>query len=237
MTNVFLALALIALIGSLLRYSFPHVDIEQLRKSINLLVLYVFLPALIFRVVYTSSVGEEFFQIPLAIGTGILSCLALGVIICRLLSTSTSESGALLLAGAFGNVTYLGLPVLQGLFPNITGIAKIAILAEITTATLNLFLGSALAYRFGSVNTTKISSTSEELPPRYSWQVSIKTVLRLPALWAVVIALLVKFIGLAMPEFILQASNLLGNTVSGLMMLSLGMSLRYQRFHIFLFFY
>ena len=32
MTNVFLALALIALIGSLLRYSFPHVDIEQLRK-------------------------------------------------------------------------------------------------------------------------------------------------------------------------------------------------------------
>ncbi len=234
MTTVFFALALITLIGSLLRYLFPQVDIDQLRKSINLLVLYIFLPALIFQVVYTSSVGEEFYKIPLAIATGIISCLVLGIIISYWLKNSTlkqfkipaSESGALLLAGAFGNVTYLGLPVLVGLFPNVSDIAKIAILAEITTASLNLVVGSSLAYRFSSLKPSKTYSKSGKL---YSSLEIIKPVLKLPALWAVVIALLIKSFGLLVPEFVLQASNLLGNTVSGLMMLSLGMSLRYQQ--------
>ncbi|MDJ0534812.1 MAG: AEC family transporter [Xenococcaceae cyanobacterium MO_207.B15] len=235
MTTVFLALALITLIGSLLRYLFPQLDIDQLRKSLNLLVLYIFLPALIFRVVYTSSVGEEFYKIPIAIASGIISCLILGIIISYCLQNSglkqfknpASESGALLLAGAFGNVTYVGLPVLIGLFPDVPDIAKIAILAEITTASLNLVVGSSLAYRFSSLKSSQTDSRSGKL---YSVLEIIKPVLKLPALWAVIIALLIKFVGLVVPEFILQASHLLGNTVSGLMMLSLGMSLRYQRF-------
>jgi len=234
MTDVFLALALITLIGSLLRYFFPKVDIDQLRKHINLLVLYIFLPALIFRVVYTSSVGEEFYKIPLAIATGILSCLILGIFVrywfnkipSRLFKVPKSESGSLLLAGAFGNVTYVGLPVLIGLFPDVPDIAKIAILAEITTASLNLVVGSALAARFSS---SKESNQREKTSQIFLLK-TIAPVLKLPALWAVIIALLIKSTGLIVPDFILNSSNLLGNTVSGLMMLSLGMSLRYERF-------
>ena len=227
MTNVFLALALITFIGSSLRYLFPQIDVDQLRKSINLLVLYIFLPALIFRVVYTSSVGEEFWQIPLAIATGIVACLILGLMINYWLPINTAESGAILLAGAFGNVTYVGLPVLVGLFPDVPDIAKIAILAEITTASLNLVVGSSLAYRFSALKVPKQFSSSNQLS---SWLKIIKPVVQLPALWAVAIALLIKTIGLIVPDFILQVSTILGNTVSGLMMLSLGMSLRYQRF-------
>lgn len=232
MLSVFLALALITLIGSLLRYIFPEVDIDQLRRSINLLVLYIFLPALIFRVIYTSSVGDEFFKIPLAIATGILACLILGLLL-RRWKIFASELEVLLLAGAFGNVTYVGLPVLVGVFSDTPDIAKIAILAEITTASLNLIVGSALAHNFRSTKKSENRTNADWKKKAIGKKLNLfplLPVLKLPALWAVLIALSIKFMGLIVPDFLLQASSLLGNTVSGLMMLSLGMSLRYQKF-------
>ncbi|MGA7932771.1 MAG: AEC family transporter [Kovacikia sp.] len=59
------------------------------------------------------------------------------------------------------------------------------------------------------------------------WQ-ACQEMLRLLALWAVAIALIWKVSGLPVPTFLLQATQLLGNTVTGLMMLSLGMGLRYR---------
>jgi hypothetical protein len=41
--------------------------------------------------------------------------------------------GALILGSAFGNVTYLGLPVLRGLFPyQLQQVTEVAILCEVT---------------------------------------------------------------------------------------------------------
>ena len=51
MTEVLLALGLITLVGSLLRYLFLDLDVEAARRTIGMLVLNVFLPALVFRVI------------------------------------------------------------------------------------------------------------------------------------------------------------------------------------------
>lgn len=77
MVDVFLSLIIIASIGYFLKYLFSDLNIDQFRRTINRLVLYVILPALIFNVVINSDIGEEFFKIPIsALGGIILSLLA-----------------------------------------------------------------------------------------------------------------------------------------------------------------
>lgn len=276
MVSVLLALGLIAGIGSLLRYLVKDLDIDMARKMIGTLVLNIFLPALVFRVIYTAEIGAEFYQIPLIMLLSILVCLGIAMSAFRAFRLQPEEKGALILGSTFGNVTYLGLPILQGLFPSLAlQVAKVAILCEVTTTPLNLSLGTALGNRFKASRSDRhrsetrvdlpadqqlASDTSQyfsaaevealETPPQLTeplplnrpklspfqtsiqigWQVCQEMV-RLPALWAVVIALIWKVSGLPVPTFLLQATQILGNTVTGLMMLSLGMGLRYRRIY------
>lgn len=276
MVSVLLALGLIAGIGSLLRYLVKDLDIDMARKMIGTLVLNIFLPALVFWVIYTAEIGAEFYQIPLIMLLSILVCLGIAMSAFRAFRLQPEEKGALILGSTFGNVTYLGLPILQGLFPSLAlQVAKVAILCEVTTTPLNLSLGTALGNRFKASRSNRhrsetrvdlpadqqlASDTSQyfsaaevealETPPQLTeplplnrpklspfqtsiqigWQVCQEMV-RLPALWAVVIALIWKVSGLPVPTFLLQATQILGNTVTGLMMLSLGMGLRYRRIY------
>ncbi|PZV01885.1 MAG: hypothetical protein DCF32_15630 [Leptolyngbya sp.] len=285
MVTVLLALGLIAGIGSFLRYLIKDLDVDGARKMIGALVLNIFLPALVFRVIYTAEMGAEFFQIPLIMLLSILICLGIAVAAFRAFKLQPEEKGALILASTFGNVTYLGLPILQGLFPSLAlQVAKVAILCEVTTTPLNLSLGMALGSRFKasqrdrhrsepSVDLTALALPTP-LPPdqplvsaesHYSWAAEVEALntssplteslnrnrpkglpfqtgiqigwqacqemVRLPALWAVAIALTWKVSGLPVPAFLLQATQILGNTVTGLMMLSLGMGLRYRRIY------
>lgn len=286
MITVLLALGLIAAIGSLLRYLIKDLDVDRARKMVGALVLHIFLPALVFRVIYSAEMGAEFYQIPLTMLLGMLVCLGIAILVFRAFSLQPEEKGALILASTFGNVTYLGLPVLQGLFPSLAlQVAKVAILCEVTTTPLNLSWGMTLGTRFkasqhnrhrsetpadvaslalptflpaqqrlASAEGTRFAyalaaevaaletprqlaqslnlGSSKRLPfqtgLQLGWQ-ACQQMVRLPALWAVAIALIWKVSGLPVPAFLLQATQLLGNTVTGLMMLSLGMGLRYRR--------
>jgi len=216
--DVLLALGLMALLGSLLRYWLPDFDVEAARRSIGVLVLNVFLPALVFRVICSVPSGPEMVQIPLVMGIGVVCCLGLALLLFRPLVMASEEKGALVLASAFGNVTYLGLPVLQGLFPGLSlQVAKVAILSEVTTTPLNLSVGMALGESFrGKVR-------------RDVWRQALRAVVTMPALWAIVLALVWTGSGIPVPGFLMEATRIFGNTVAGLMMVSLGMGLRYRR--------
>lgn len=217
MLDVFLSLGAIALLGSALQRLFPDWNIEDFRKSINRLVLHVLLPALIFKVISTSDLEGVLYQVPLAAAAGIGACLAAGWLVMRWMPLARQARGALILACAFGNVTYLGLPVLQGLHPQAaTDMAKVAILCEVTVAPLNLVVGSLLAMQFGDAQGMGLRQ-------------SLGQVLRLPPLWALVAALACKFLAVPVPDFVLHGAGVLGGAVSGLMILSLGMALRFER--------
>ena len=114
MLTVFLALIVVASIGLILKLS--SLDVEDTRKKINFLVLYIFLPALIFKVIYTSQVGKEFYQIPIVVSISIIGCLIITFLSTSLLNLENKQRAIILLAGCFGNVTYFGLPVLQETF-------------------------------------------------------------------------------------------------------------------------
>lgn len=217
MLNVFLSLGAIALAGSSLAWLFPEWNIEEFRKSINRLVLYILLPSLIFKVIYTSDLHGVLFQVPMAAAAGILGCLSVAWLAFRWMPLDRKATGSLVLACAFGNVTYLGLPVLQGIFRDpAVDIAKVAILCEVTVAPLNLIVGSLLAMRY-----------CEGKSPGF--RQSLAQVIRLPPLWTLAAALALKALAIPVPEFVLHGTEVLGGTVSGLMILSLGMALRFER--------
>lgn len=218
MFNVFVSVALIAFIGSMFGWLFPAIKVEQLRKGINTLVLYILLPALIFDVLYLTEMGKVFYEVPIVAVAGILVCLITAWIVFKFINIKKEAKGALILASAFGNVTYLGLPVLQGIFSTIPlDISKVAILYEVTKSPVNLTLGSAIAMRHSGTK-------------RITLKESLLEILKLPPVWALALALLCKAINFPVPDFILQSTKVLGSAVTALMILSLGMALKFQKF-------
>lgn len=217
MFNVFLSLAIIAAIGSVLRFIFPEMDIEHFRKSINKLVLYVILPALIFNVVYNAEPGREFYHVPIAAFGGIAAALVLSFFIFRFINLPQNTKGSLILASSFSNVTYLGLPVLMGFFAAIPEkIAVVSVLYEITTSPVLLSLGVLIAAYFSK----KEGENSAGI---------LKRIIKLPPLWALGFVLMVKLFAIPVPLFLIQATKTLSVTAVGLMILSLGMALRFTK--------
>lgn len=218
MFNVFISLALIASVGSVLRFVFPDIDIEYFRKSINKLVLYIILPALIFNVVYHAEVGKEFYHIPISAFGGIVAALILASLVFYFIKLPKNTKGALILASAFSNVTYLGLPVLLGIFASIPEkIAVVSVLFEVTTSPVLLSVGVIIALYFGKKSSLSASAI-------------LKRILKLPPLWALGIVLLIKLMAVPVPAFFLMATKTLSVTAVGLMILSLGMALRFKKF-------
>src|SRR5215467_14347182 len=103
-TSVFVEMAFIAFLGGSLRYLLLDLDIDELRPKINRLVLTLFLPALNFRVLYNAELGPELWQVPFCALTGLVVVVATGSLVYFFLDVPPRVKGALILAGAFGNV-------------------------------------------------------------------------------------------------------------------------------------
>jgi predicted permease len=101
--------------------------------------------------------------------------------------------GALILGSAFGNVTYLGLPVLRGLFPNhLQQVTAVAILCEVTVSSLDLIAGSILALLWWR-----------------QWNISYVVIIQLikfPLLWSALIAVVFNICHLPVPHFVIMAA-------------------------------
>jgi malate permease and related proteins len=214
-STVFFALGIIALLGSIIGFLLRDLDVERARRSCSTLVLYVFLPALAFDAVYSAPLGRTVWQVPVVMLAGAITCLAVAIPVFSLMRSEKKRVvGALILGSAFGNVTYLGLPVLRGLFPNqLQQVTEVAILCEVTVTSLDLIAASVLAPFYGGESGTPLRSVILQL-------------IKFPLLWSALIAVVFNICHLPVPDFAVMALHLLGQTVSGLMLLILGMALR-----------
>lgn len=214
MTSVFLPLAMIALLGVVLRQLIP--SMEDNRRAMNQMVLYVFLPALVFHSIMGVPVDRLLYEIPLVAASGVFVCLAAGFLVFRFLPIPGPTKGAMILAAAFGNVTYFGLPVLLGTFVGeAAAVTEVAVLYEVTKSSLNLTIGAMIAIAHGSEEAITFRKTVLEA-------------LKLPPVWALAAAIAWKGTGLPCPAFVLDTTALLATTVTGIMMLSLGMALKFK---------
>jgi predicted permease len=214
MLNVFLALAVIAGVGASLHRLIPNFDVDYTRRQCGNLVLDVLLPALNVEVIYRSTASGDVWRVPLTMLIGLSVCVASALLIFNAFGVTAKQKGSLVIGSAFGNVTYLGMPLLRGLFPKqLLHVTEIAILCEITVTSSDLITGSLIA----------MFSQDER-------QASIKTTLaqiaKFPLLWSAGLAILIRVLGIPLPQFLLTALHLLGQATSGLMLLILGMALK-----------
>ncbi len=181
-------------------------------------MLHFFLPALAFGLIATARIDRSFIAVPLVAAVVTLAGLGAGAAVYRLLpwfrSTARPAVGVLLLSAAFGNVTYLGLPVITETMGPQYG--YIAILYDLLATTpVLLTVGMLTAARFGSGAAVSIGS-------------SFRRVLRLPPLWAVAAGMAVQLAGLPLPRPVLDAAQLMGRAVIPVMIFTVGLALDFR---------
>lgn len=210
---VFLALACVAFIGGSLYRILPDVDVARLRRDLNRLVLMVLLPALNFHVIYSAKLGRQIWMVPTAAAGALFAIVILSIAIFWSVKDGRVKA-ALVLVCACSNVTYMGLPVVRGLFPEaVQQVTEAVVLYEMTITPINLALGGWLAARYVSRSAMPGGAV-------------LRQVAMMPLIWAIAAGLLLNLAQVPVPAFVLQATSILGQALSGLMMLSLGMALR-----------
>ena len=190
----------------------------ETRKVLTSLVYYLLLPALVLSVLWRADIGASSLQIAGLAALGVLLGMGLGLLSCRVCKSHRAETGAIVLAIAFPNATYLGLPVLEATFgpDNILWSRSVAIQYDLFACSPLLFtLGILLASRFGSTD-----------HPSFTWY---RELVKIPALWAALVALVLNLADVPMPTTVKGFLSLLDRGVVPLMLFSIGLSLTWSR--------
>jgi predicted permease len=200
-------------LGVLFRYVRPaHIDLPSFRGAITDLVFYLLLPALVLRVLWQARMGFQSVQISLLATSSILAAMLLSWIFCKKFHINNRIAGAAILAASFGNVTYLGLPVLTAALGDWA--ASIVIQYDLFAATPLLFtLGIYLAAHFGQPD-AKIQS--------------LKQLVRIPALWAALLAVILNLAAIPLPGILDTVLELVASGVVPLMLIAIGLSLEWR---------
>lgn len=191
------------------------IDADVARRVLAGLVYSLLLPALVLNVLWQAPLGIDSGRIALAAASGVLGTMALAWLIFRFAKTAKPIAGALILAGAFPNATYMGLPVLEQLF----GPAgrSIAIQYDLFACTpILLTVGILLASAYGENN--------EQANP-------LKALLKVPPLWAALLAIGLNLAGVPMPAGMESWLKMMGGAVIPLMLIALGMGLKWSHWN------
>jgi predicted permease len=206
----------IALFGFIWQFLAEKVTDKAINAEISLtvissLVYYFMLPALILEILWQAPLLENSVYIAIMAGGGILASMLLAILFSRF-STHLPKAtiGALILAASFPNATYMGLPVLEDTFGSWS--RSIALQYDMFACTpILLTLGIFIASSYGQQE--KLSKL-------------LFSMLKVPAVWATLLAITLNLSGVPMPEFFRGIFHMMGNTVIPLMLFSLGLSLR-----------
>lgn len=215
MAEIVLQMAVIILGGVAWRIIRPAgLDADLTRHVIASLVYYMLLPALVLDVLSRYPLSAETLRISVFGMAMITAGMALAWLAYRWLPTPDSQRGAAILAVAFPNVTFLGLPVLEQTFgPWARSLAiQIDLFASLP---LVLTLGVVIARRYGGSDGGRDGG-------------ALRALLSVPALWAVLVAVLIAHFHLPMPLWLGGALGRVSATVAPLMLFSLGLGLRLE---------
>lgn len=197
------------------RFAPSHIPPMAHRRALTDLVFFILLPALVLDVIWQASLSLDSIKIALLAMSGLLTGALAMTLMLRFLRTTAPQKGALMLAATFPNVTYLGLPVLDQVIGSQTN--AIVLQYDLFACTpIMMTVGMLLAAHFGEAN-----------PDAHP----IKALIKIPPLWAVVTAVFLNLLGIPQPETVSSALSLLSGGVVPLMLIALGMSIRWDTLH------
>ncbi len=186
---------------------------ERVRRIVANAVFSVLLPALTFRSMLNAPLGSVLWKVPLVAVLSTTITLFSAWLLLRNRRVEPPTMAALLLAAAWGNVTYLGIPVLTATVGGDQ--AFVAVLYDFAASTpllwtLGVGVIAAITVERGGI-------------PSFS-----KQMLVLPPLWAAVAGLVMHLCAVALPWQLDVLLRSAGALVIPLMMFVLGLSLRWE---------
>jgi predicted permease len=210
MEKVLWQMALMIALGVGWRWVRPWgLDADLTRRAVTGLVYTVLLPALVLLVLWRAPLGADAARTALAAAGGVLFGLAVGWGAYKALGAERAVTGALVLAAAFPNATYLGLPVLEKALG--TWARSVAIQYDLFACTpLLMTVGILFARMHGD-------GGNGEHP--------LVSLLKVPPLWAVGVAVALNLGGVPLTPGLEGLLSSLGNSVPPLMLIALGMGL------------
>ena len=213
MQHVVIQMGFLILCGFAWRVIQPAgIGADTLRRTVTTLVYYLLLPALVLRLLWTTPLGLDSLHIAFSAAVAILLSLAAMYLACRICSQPRAVMGALLLAAAFPNATYMGLPFLESLY-GAQG-SSIAIQYDLFACTPILLTGGILMAKYYGTSNEPVNLFSD--------------LLRIPPLWAAAAAIMMQLSATALPLWLDGALQMLGSGVVPLMLISVGLSIRFD---------
>ena len=213
MNQVLLQMTALIACGILWRFIRPPgMDADTARRVITGLVYTLLLPALVLVVLWKTSLGLDTIKIAAVAACGVLAALLAIKLLFRNSTVPKPIVGALFLAAAYPNVTYLGLPVLEKTFG--PWARSVAIQYDLFACTpLLLTVGILIARLYGDSN--------ENGSP-------FVALLKVPPLWAAMAAVILNLSDIPLPVGLEGFLQTLANGVVPLMLIALGMALSWE---------
>lgn len=213
MLMVMLQMALLIAVGVIWQRLAPaHIPAPAHRRALTDLVFYILLPALVLNVIWRAPFDASSIIISLTALATLATSMLLMWLCMKFMRLTRPQQGALLLAATFPNATYLGLPVTGQVLGDWTQLVVLKFDLFACTPVL-LTIGILIAHRFGD-NQTKIHPLQE--------------LVRVPPLWALAIASVLNITDTPQPELVAHALQTLSGGVVPLMLIALGMSIRWD---------
>jgi predicted permease len=186
---------------------------EQVRLALTTVVYYLLLPAMVLEVLWSADIGVHSLQYTL-LGAGCIAFAMVSIwLVGRVFKFEDKRLGAMILATAFPNVTYLGLPVLEQTFGSWA--RSVAIQVDLfATAPILFTVGIMIVRHYGEDHAES--------------QKSILSFLNAPPFWAAAVAVGLNLSGMVAPVWLTGVLQKLSAAVAPLMLFSLGLALSWR---------
>ena len=176
-------------------------------RSLSDLILYVFTPCLVFTSIVQSSLGERtWLDVALITVATALVMMSVSWSIGKALHLDQKSLSAFILATSLVNTGNYGLPV------NLLAFGQ----AGLELAVVYFVVSSVVSYTLGVFVASHGTQSLKE---------SLRSVVRLPHIYAVLVAFAVKLLGVGVPDLIFEPVNLMGQAAIPVMLVVLGMEL------------
>jgi predicted permease len=217
LTQVLFPMALLIAAGALWRTRLGDAGIRAVRGYITTVVINLFAPALLFAAAASAQVNTNLLSVPLLVASGmLLTGLPLYALLFRSrigVALSSGTRAGLLLCGTFGNVLFMGYPLLTHLYGE-AGSLYAAFADMAATTPLLWSAGIWIAVRLGK-------QTEDAGHP-------LKQLLTLPPVWAFFVGVLVGLLPINSQPLI-HAAHFIGQPTVPVMLLMLGLSIPWNR--------
>lgn len=179
-------------------------------EPLNTVTLYAFLPALVFHSLATTTLGgASVLRVFAAVVGFLVVMLVIGEVIGRLAGTPEPFLSAAVLAGAFPNAGFYGIPLAEFAFGPIGR----------TTAVLYITALAVLMYTVGVYVASRAGG--------HGGISAVREIYRLPLVYAVIVGFVARWLGVVPPETgtVMTTTGLVGSAAIPLMLVVLGIQL------------